>query len=103
HESASEPPFYYVNTGSIHDGHYRPRFPWPELSTEDVTPARTWAESTDTYSSGVPPLSSDPPLVNDRYFEFTEQRLPGLAAVSLRVHRALYVTDRVTYLPDSSG
>jgi hypothetical protein len=92
-------PVHYVNTGSIVDARHRQAPPWTELSTEDPTVARAWAESTVAYSNAVGAIPDTPPIVTERYFEFAVEPRSGLTRQWLRVHRSSYLTDLLTRTP----
>lgn len=92
-------PVYYVNTGSIVDARHAPAPPWTELSTQDPTVARAWAESTVAHSNAAGAIPDSPPTVTERYFEFTVVPGSGLSRSWLRVHRSSYLTDLLTRPP----
>jgi len=81
----------YLNSWSIHSPYVREFLLRYELSTDDPGEARLWADSSIAYSHGAGPLSSDGPLVTERYIEFLAPLGTRGYSLGLRAHRASYL------------
>ncbi len=80
----------YMSTLSVAPCDSRPG-QWVELSTDDSTQARAWADASVACASDSFIVDAGPPTVNQRYIEFVTYRPGEGPRHPLRVHRASYL------------